>query len=163
MIKDDNLKKLIIAAVFLIVAVIAVIAIVSNSNKKTGNSSSSSKDAKNEFVKVEEDGTRVNISSKLAEAKEFKGLKFTNIKFSESANESLLTGDVQNISNADIGVTGAVVTFLNKNGDKIGETKILVVPPKKLGEPLKPGESTKFTTSVTFDYVNAYDFKISEN
>ena len=156
MIKDDNLKKLIIAAVFLIVAVIAVIAIVSNSNKKTGNSSSSSKDAKNEFVKVEEDGTRVNISSKLAEAKEFKGLKFTNFKFSESANESLLTGDVQNTTNADISFTGVVVTFLNKNGDKIGETKILVVP-------LKPGESTKFTTSVTFDYVNAYDFKISEN
>ena len=139
--------------ILLVILVIAIIIFAVNKNKKDENTEENK--VVEEFVQVLEDGTRLNTSTKLNEMKKFEGLEFGNIQLTNSNGQSVLLADVKNTTQAETGLMLVNVTLIDKNGNELGTVGGII-------SPLKPGESKQFNTSMTIDYANAYDFKITK-
>ena len=148
-----NEKRMIL--ILLVVLVIAIILFVVYNNKKGNNNEVTKQENEvvEEFVQVLEDGTKLNISTKLNEAKEVNGLKFENIQFTEQNGQSVLLTNVTNNSGKATDMTLVDVILLDKNEQEIVKVGGII-------SPLQPGETKEFNTSMTIDYANAYDFKI---
>ena len=141
--------------ILLVVLVIAVVIFVVSKNKKGNKENTEENKVVEEFVQVLEDGTRLNTSTKLNEMKKFEGLEFGNIQLTNSNGQSVLLADVKNTTQAETGLMLVDVTLYDKNGNELGTVGGII-------SPLKPGESKQFNTSMTIDYANAYDFKITK-
>lgn len=148
-----NEKKMIL--ILLVILVIAIIIFAVTKNKKGDNNDNTVEENNvvEEFVQVLEDGTKLNTSTKLNEAKEVNGLKFENIQFTEQNGQSVLLADVTNNSGKITELTLVDVVLLDKNGNEIVTIGGII-------SPLQPGAKTQFNTSMTLDYANAYDFKV---
>ena len=140
--------------ILLVILVIAIIIFVANKNKKDENTVEGN-NVVEEFVQVLEDGTRLNTSTKLKEMKKFEGLEFGNIQLTNSNGQSVLLADVKNTTQAETRLMLVNVTLYDKNGNELGTVGGII-------SPLKPGESKQFNTSMTIDYANAYDFKVTK-
>ena len=140
--------------ILLVILVIAIIIFAVNKNKKDENTAEGN-NVVEEFVQVLEDGTRLNTSTKLNEMKKFEGLEFGNIQLTNSNGQSVLLADVKNTTQAETGLMLVNVTLIDKNGNELGTVGGII-------SPLKPGESKQFNTSMTIDYANAYDFKVTK-
>ena len=148
-----NEKKMIF--ILLVILVIAIVIFAVSKNKK-GNKDESTVAENNvveEFVQVLDDGTKLNTSTKLNQAKDVNGLKFENIQFTEQNGQSVLLADVTNNTGKATDFTLVDVILLDKNGKEIVTLGGII-------SPLQPGAKTQFNTSMTLDYANAYDFKI---
>ena len=141
--------------ILLVVLVIAVVIFVVSKNKKGNKENTEENKVVEEFVQVLEDGTRLNTSTKLNEMKKFEGLEFGNIQLTNSNGQSVLLADVKNTTQAETGLMLVNVTLIDKNGNELGTVGGII-------SPLKPGESKQFNTSMTIDYANAYDFKVTK-
>ena len=108
---------------------------------------------KEEYVQVQDDGSKLNISSKLNETKKVDGLEIGNIRFTESNGISTLLADVKNTKSSAIEMTSIMITLLDKDGKNIVEFEGLIAP-------IGPGESTQLNAGITSDYANAYDFSV---
>ena len=140
--------------ILLVILIIAIIIFAVNKNKKDENTAEGN-NVVEEFVQVLEDGTRLNTSTKLNEMKKFEGLEFGNIQLTNLNGQSVLLADVKNTTSAETGLMLVNVTLIDKNGNELGTVGGII-------SPLKPGESKQFNTSMTIDYANAYDFKITK-
>ena len=141
--------------ILLVVLVIAVVIFVVSKNKKGNKENTEENKVVEEFVQVLEDGTRLNTSTKLNEMKKFEGLEFGNIQLTNLNGQSVLLADVKNTTSAETGLMLVNVTLIDKNGNELGTVGGII-------SPLKPGESKQFNTSMTIDYANAYDFKVTK-
>ena len=141
--------------ILLVVLVIAVVIFVVSKNKKGNKENTEENKVVEEFVQVLEDGTRLNTSTKLNEMKKFEGLEFGNIQLTNSNGQSVLLADVKNTTQAETGLMLVDVTLYDKNGNELGTVGGII-------SPLKPGESKQFNTSMTIDYANADDFKVTK-
>ena len=141
--------------ILLVVLVIAVVIFIVSKNKTGNKESIGENNVVEEFVQVLEDGTRLNTSTKLNEMKKFEGLEFGNIQLTNSNGQSVLLADVKNTTQAETGLMLVDVTLYDKNGNELGTVGGII-------SPLKPGESKQFNTSMTIDYANAYDFKVTK-
>ena len=103
-----------------------------------------------------EDGTKVNTSSKLSETKQIEeGLEITDISLTESNNLTSLLGKITNKTNEKKGDYLIIITFVNKNGEKLTENEVYV-------KSLDPGETTTLSSKTSFDYTDAYDIIIEK-
>ena len=132
----SNEKKMIV--ILLIILIIVLIIFVETKNKKAEDNENATIENSYEepVVEVQEDGTKLNVSSKLNEPKEVNGLKFENIQFTEKSGQTVLLANVTNNS-------GKVIEKLNG-----------------LLAPLQIGASTQLNISTSLDYSDAYDIKI---
>lgn len=145
----------------LILVLIIILAIVIGIKVKSGNNAGSEinndevieENIVEEFVTVLEDGTKLNTSDKLNQAKEVNGLKFENIQLTEQNGQTVLLANVTNNSGAAIDYTLVDVILLDKEGNEVITVGGII-------SPLQPGEQTQFNTSMTLDYANICDFKI---
>lgn len=128
---------------------------ISENNIGIENVHISEGNVENEFVTILEDGTRLNTSNKLKEAKKFEGFEISDLQLTEKDNITLLLGTITNVSQTKQGGYSINVTFIDKSGNEL--TTIAAI----IGE-LEPGESDQFSTNVMFDYSNSYDFIISK-
>lgn len=151
----DNEKKM-IAVLVAITVIVIIIAIVRGGGKKEEEKTGKENTAPaEEFVQVLDDGTRLNTSEDLKKMKTIDGMEITNIQLTEKGNQTLLLGNITNPTDTTKGGFIADVTVLDKQGNEIITIDAII------GE-IKPGESQQFSTSATFDYANAYDFKIEK-
>ena len=144
--------------ILLVILVVAIVVFAVNKNKKVVNEENNTEvenKVVEEFVQVLEDGTRLNTSTKLNEMKKFEGLEFGNIQLTNLNGQSVLLADVKNTTSAETGLMLVNVTLIDKNGNELGTVGGII-------SPLKPGESKQFNTSMTIDYANAYDFKVTK-
>ena len=149
-------EKIMIAVLVGITILVAIIFIVGKTNKeKDINENTVPIIEKEEFVDKLEDGTRLNNSSKLKETKKIDGIEISDFQLTEKDNVTLLLGTAKNTSGITRGGYPVDVKVLDKYGNEI------VTISAFLGK-LEPGESTQFSTSATFDCVNAYDFSITK-
>ena len=139
--------------ILLVILIIAIVIFAVTKNKKGNKEENTENKPVEEFVQVLEDGTKLNTSTKLNEAKEVNGLKFENIQFTEQNGQSILLADVTNNSEKTTDLILVDLILLDKNGNEIVTVGGII-------SPLQPGEKTQFNTSMTLDYANAYDFKI---
>ena len=111
-----NEKRMIL--ILLIILAIVIIAVVVGKNK--GNKENTEKNqVKEEFVQVQEDGTKVNISSKLAETKTVGAYKIGNIQLTTKDNQSILLADVENVSSSATEMKMIEITLLDKEGNAL--------------------------------------------
>lgn len=147
-------KRMILIIVLVGVIVIGGILLFKNSNKPKENGTQE-EPKKEEFVKVLDDGTRLNTSDKLSKTKTFDGLEISNFQLTEKNNVTVLLGTITNKTNGEKGDYPINIKILDKQGNEI------VTVGGYIGK-LQPGESTQLNSSASFDYANAYDFEISK-
>ena len=164
--KEKNLfLKIVLIAIIVGIIVFIIMNIVKSKNSKEGVGQNNQKQnsesqqveenaVKEEFVQQTDDGTKVNVGSKITDDKDVNGLKFTNVQLTEKNNQSTLLADVENATGKDIkDYTNLGITFLTKDGQEI-------ITIKGILPPLKSGDKTQFNTGLTQDVANAYDIKI---
>ena len=151
-----NEKRMIL--ILLAVLAIVIIALVINKNAKKENKENKAETANNtvteEFVQVLEDGTKLNTSEQLNKTKQVGAYKFENMQLTEQGSQTVLLADVTNTSSSATNMQLLDVTLLDKNGKEIVTIGGII-------SPLQPGAKTQFNTSMTLDYANTYDFKIT--
>jgi len=156
---EKKKKTLIIIASVLIVTIVIVgiIFLLKNKLGVIGGNKKGRTIEENGYVEKTADNTRLNISERLNQEKEFDGFKVSNIKLEQKDKETILTADVTNVTGKDTtSQTFFIVTFLDNNNDKIGEIPASI-------SAVKNGEKTKIFSSVegnVEDYTASFNFKM---
>lgn len=146
---------LVVILILIIVLVVLNISKDDNtSNNNADNNMEVSEDKKESYVEEMEDGTKLNKSNKLNEAKKVDGLTITNIQLTTKDGMTTLLADVINNSEAKTDLKTINITLLDVNGKEL--TKLVGVI-----NALDVGATTQLNIAMTSDYVNAYDFKVS--
>ena len=152
-------KKIIIIVIILIFVLLIVKLLFSINSKNTKNENNQNQaeniTANEEFVQILEDGTKLNTSTKMKETKIIDGLEISNIQLTEKDNISKLLGTITNNTTETKGDYPVKIIIYDKDGKEI------VTVGGYIGI-IKPGESKQLNSSATFDYANAYDYKIEK-
>ena len=152
--KKKEKRMILILLVVLIIAIIAFV-INKNSNKNKENENTAEENnTTEEFVQVLEDGTKLNTSEQLSKTKQVVNYKFENMQLTEQGSQTVLLADVTNTGSTATDIQLVDVTLLDKEGKEIVTVGGII-------SPLQPGASTQFNSSMTLDYANTYDFKIT--
>lgn len=151
-------KKTIIILIVIVLIIIGILTfvLIQNKSKEENAENNTGENTTNEqYVQVLEDGTKLNNSSKLSEAKKVGDLSFENIQLTSQGGQTVLLADVTNTGKKATDTVLVDVKLLDEEGNEIVTVGGIV-------QPLEAGEKTQFNTSMTLDYANAYDFEITE-
>lgn len=156
--KKKEKRMILILLVILIIAIV-IFVVSKNANKENNtNENASATQLENtepeEFVQVQEDGTKLNTSTELNKEKQVGNYKFENMQLTTQDNQTVLLADVTNTGSNKTDIQLVDVTLLDKDGNEIITVGGII-------SQLDPGEKTQFNTSMTLDYANTYDFKIT--
>ena len=149
--KPEERRNLLI---LIIVGAIIIGALVMK-NRGNNDVNPEEKEIKEEYVQVLDDGTKLNVSEELKEAKKIDGLEITNIQLTQKGGQTVLLADVTNPTAQEVGATGIYIIILDRKGNEIGKIPGVI-------SPLKVGETKQLNVGVTDDYANAYDFKVEK-
>lgn len=106
-----------------------------------------------EFVEVQEDGSKLNTSEELKKTKTIEGLEISNIRLVENNNVSQVRADVTNPTNGTLGDFPVEIIVLDKEEKEITRIGGYI-------DKVKAGEKVELNASATSDFANAYDFDI---
>ena len=142
-------KRMILILVVVSILIIGVIWLVTRPKKEEIVEN----EVVEEFVQVLDDGTKLNISSKLQEEKTINGLKIGNIQLTEKNGQLVLLADVTNPTEKDSEIFLIDIILYDKTGKEIATVPGIV-------SPIKAGGKTQLNAGITEKYANAYDFKV---
>ena len=153
-------KELMIVLLIIIVLLIVIIVAV-NANKNKGNEENTQTPAigvveenkVEEFVEVQEDGSKVNTSEELKKTKTIDGLEISNIRLVENNNVSQVVAEVKNPTNKTLGDFPVDIIVKDEEGKEITTIGAYI-------DKVNPGETVELNASATSDFANAYDFEI---
>ena len=156
--KNKEKRMILILLVILIIAIV-IFVVSKNLNKESktkenGSTTQQENTEPEEFVQVLEDGTKLNTSTELNKEKQVGNYKFENMQLTTQDNQTVLLADVTNTGSNKTDIQLVDVTLLDKDGNEIITVGGII-------SQLEPGEKTQFNTSMTLDYANTYDFKIT--
>ena len=159
--KKKEKRMILILLVILIIAIV-IFVVSKNANKgnkgnnanENGSTTQQENTEPEEFVQVLEDGTKLNTSTELNKEKQVGNYKFENMQLTTQDNQTVLLADVTNTGSSKTDIQLVDVTLLDKDGNEIITVGGII-------SQLEPGEKTQFNTSMTLDYANTYDFKIT--
>lgn len=117
-----------------------------------GNKDSENKE-KEKYVSILEDGTKLNISSKLKETKKIEGIEISNIQLTYKKGQTILLAEVENKSGKNIDLTKIEILLYDDTGKEIKKLNGLI-------SPIKAGEKTQLNIGTQEDYANTYDIKV---
>ena len=154
-----NEKRMILILLIVLVIAIVIFVVSKNANKgnnanENGSTTQQENTEPEEFVQVLEDGTKLNTSTELNKEKQVGNYKFENMQLTTQDNQTVLLADVTNTGSNKTDIQLVDVTLLDKDGNEIITVGGII-------SQLEPGEKTQFNTSMTLDYANTYDFKIT--
>ena len=154
--KNNLIKFILIIIVLIIISIIIALVLNRNKDKEQINNNNETNTLEEEsYIEEIEDGVKINKSSKLNEVKEINGLLITNIQLTTKDGMTTLLADVQNNSGVKTEVKTIQITLLDQEGAELTTVTGIV-------NGLEVGETTQLNISMTSDYVNAYDFRVSE-
>ena len=153
-------KKLMIV-LFTIIVLLIVIIVAVNLSKNKGNEENTQtpeigvveENKVEEFVEVQEDGSKVNTSEELKKTKTISGLEISNIRLVENNNVSQVVADIKNPTNKTLGDFPVDIIVKDKEGKEITTIGAYI-------DKVNPGETAELNASATSDFANAYDFEI---
>ena len=153
-------KELMIVLLVIVVLLIVIIVAV-NANKNKVNEENTQTPAigvveenkVEEFVEVQEDGSKVNTSEELKKTKTIDGLEISNIRLVENNNVSQVVAEVKNPTNEILGDFPVDIIVKDKEGKEITTIGAYI-------DKVNPGETVELNASATSDFANAYDFEI---
>ena len=149
----SNEKKMISILLIILVIVVIIFAVTKNKKSEKVENTAIENSSVESVVQVQEDGTKLNTSTKLNEPKEVGGLRFDNIQFTEKNGQTVLLANVTNNSGKATEMTLVEVTLIDKEEKEIEKLNGLI-------SPLQAGASTQLNISTSLDYSDAYDIKI---
>ena len=154
--KKNNKKGLLMAIILIIIIIVIALIIIQKSKETVPGNSKEEKNSTNteSYVEEIEDGVKINKSTKLNEAKEINGLLITNIQLTTIDGMTTLLADVTNNSGTETEVKQVQITLLDQEGKELVTVTGIV-------NALDVGETTELNISMTSDFVNAYDFRVS--
>lgn len=106
-----------------------------------------------EYVQNFDDGTKLNVSTKLNETKTVDGYEVSNIQLTNKDGITVILADVTNKTGKDQPEKPLVVKLFDKEGNELVKLDGMI-------EALKDGATAQLNMGVTADYANAYDFTI---
>lgn len=149
---NKNLKRIILGS--LMVGLLCVSMTGCFNDRETYNDDV--KEQVDEFVKSEEDGTRVNVSPNITKTtKKMGALEFKNIRVSELIDITSISADVYNVSSKTILEKDFYVRLIDKDGNILAEFKTSVGT-------IAPGGMSILNAQVVLDFANAYDIQFVE-
>ena len=148
-------KEIKVVAIIIIIMIITTGILFIKKNKNVNTINDKNITSNQEFVSVQEDGTKINKSNNLAQTKTIDGLEISNVVLIEKDGESYLQSTVKNTTNKILGEEFIKLTLINKSGDTLSEVK------GYLGTIPEGGTST-LNIKANADFANAYDFKVSK-
>lgn len=150
--KKDKKKIAIIAGIIavVIIAIIGITIAIINNNEKNKNI-----DPETEFVEIDAEGNKRNISKKLKETKTFGNMEMNNIELTAKKNVSLLKANFTNKGEETEKEKIVTVEILNKKKEVISSFDTVI-------NKMDPGETIEFSMNITEDISNAYDLTIKE-
>lgn len=158
--KKENVKKIKLIFILILICILIVICIVIFNKNKNKEIEDTNVNIYNELVtqstenvKVLEDGSKENISTKFKEEKTFEGLIIKDIQFKTENKESIFMANVENKSDKDFKAAAITITFINKNGEEIWQIGSYI-------EDTLKGGNSKINSTATIDNLEVYDFKI---
>ena len=142
----------IIIIIILIIVAIFIIKNIKNKNKENTNTSQSEENvAEEKYVVVLQDGTKLNDSEKLKEDKKMNEIKLTDTQLTYKNGITTLLCNVTNNSDKEFKMQDVEIILRDENGNEIYRITGVI-------ENLQPGETKQFSTHITADFANAYDF-----
>lgn len=99
------------------------------------------------------EGTKENTSAKLAEEKEYKGMKIKNIKLVAEGGITKLTATVENTTSQNYEGGEITIIFTNVDGSEFARLERLLPA-------IDSGKSNELDAGTTADIANSYDFRI---
>ena len=156
--KEEKRWIILLGAVLIILIVLIVGLRLSKNKNEEGEKEGTQvvqEGREEKYVEVKEDGTKVNQSNKLKEAKNFEGLKIENITIETKNNETILKADVENTTRQDTGDYAIKIKVVDDAGNEI----------KQIGgyiNHIGPNEKTQLRIKTSYDFANAYDFTIEK-
>ena len=156
--KTSKSPTALIIGIITIILIIAIL-IISTKNKPNQqtnqpNNSETSNTQTNTYIQEIENGVKLNTSSKMNEAKEAEGYKFTNIQLTTKGGITTLLMTVTNTSGAKTEPKNVNITLLDEQGQELTTLKGVIAE-------LENDASTELNIAATSDYINAYDLTIS--
>ena len=165
--KHEGILLAIVIAVFAVIIII----LLSGGNKEqapaqagqaqTTSSSSSAKVDTNkipdnlENAKLVNDYQKLNTSTKMQETKTINGLEINNVQLTSKDNVTTMLATVTNKTSQTAGDFAVKLTMLDKDGKTITEAHGYI-------SKVEPGKSVQLNISKTYDFANAYDYKITQ-
>lgn len=154
-------EKLLIAVLIVITVIVIIFARMKKDDKEQlTNQGTPVTDGTSEiiveekYVTTSEDGTKVNTSEALRSNKVVNGVEFSDIQLTQKSGETVLTATVKNTGSAATEMFAVDITLIDDAGQDIVTVGGLVAP-------MEAGATSTFETSMTLDYANSYDFRVT--
>ena len=152
-------KRMILILILILVIVIVAWIVIRNRNNETTRigtgQTMQNGTSENSYADVLEDGSKVNVSSKLKQDKEIEGLKITNIEVTEVENVTTLVATVKNETSEKKGGYPVNIKVLDDKGNEI------ITVGGYISE-VEAGGEQKLDVTATFDFSSAYDIEITK-
>lgn len=152
-------RILMIIFMLIVISIFAIATILNNSNKNesensvTENQEDEGQQAE-KYTMTLEDGSKVNISEKLAEPKTIDGLEIKDIELVYKDNQTRLKANVVNNSKENFSEIMVIdITFVDEQQNTIQTTKGLI-------QPMPVGETVELNAVLGLDYSNVYNFLV---
>lgn len=154
--KKLNVKRIVMLILIVIIAVVSIgLAFRQEDDREEKKQKEQQAIEANRNYQTLEDGTQVNISEKAMEDKSIDSLIITNAQITRKDGITTIIADVKNLSSENQGGFSVDLIFVEKDGDKIAKMVGYI-------EKLKPGETAELLVSGSYDFVDAYDYKIEK-
>lgn len=153
--KQRGIKVIDIIVMIIVIVVIIVVAKNIISSKKTKEKRNTEISTSEQYVTVLEDGTKLNNSTKISENKKLEGLEITNTQISYNNGVTNLLANVKNTTQSDKKMQEVAIILLDENGKELYQMPGII-------DAVKAGETIQFNSSITADFANVYDFKITK-
>ena len=150
--KDSKNEIKILCIIIAIIVIAIIIVIVNQGNNK--NKETNINENKELYVYNTGNDTKINVSEELNNSKKVGNYEFYNIQFTSKEGQSQLIANIKNNSQTDCTAKLIEITFFDTSKKVIGKINGVI-------SPIKAGGTTAFSTNVSADYVNAYDFEIT--
>lgn len=156
-------EKLLIAILITITLIVIIFAGMRNKDTQDGNNVANQGDIGGtenleapveKYVEVGEDGTKVNTSEALKSNKVVNCVEFSDIGLAQKSGETVLTATVKNTGSSAVEMFAVDITLIDDAGQDIVTVGGLVAP-------MEAGATATFETSMTLDYANSYDFRVT--
>ncbi len=155
-------KEKIWIAILLVITIVVIIFAVTRKNGSEVANTNSIPDSdttlvekpEEKFVDIAEDGTKVNTSEALKTNKTVGNVEFSDIQLTQKNGETVLIANAKNTGSTASEMFAVDITLIDENGNDLVTVTGLVAP-------LSAGATTQFETSMTLDFANAYDFRVS--
>lgn len=152
--KKLNVKRIVILILIVLIAVVSLgLAFKQDDDREAKEKEQQALVEANKNYQTLEDGTQVNISQKAMEDKSIDSLIVTNTQITRKNGITTIVADVKNNSTETQGGFSVNLIFMEKDGDKITQLVGYI-------EKLSPGATAELLVSGSYDFVDAYDYKI---